>query len=178
MTGTGLTPYRPVEGAVALSRALEVTGIWQMGRESPRETVQARHAVAAAAVANGEVTALVAALEAKPTPKEFAVLLDNLLGSFAPRKDQNMQVFSKMLAIDVAGVGASRAALEAACKALRASCTFLPSIEEVLEAVKWQKKVCEARVRLLERLPARIAAAEAVINSKDELPTTSEENPK
>lgn len=159
----GLVPYKPVAPAAALSRAVEVTGLWQLGRESRPEDIRAQTALAAAAIANGEVQALVALITAKPTREEFAVILDELIGSFPPRQGQDMETTSRFLAKDVAELGASRAALEAACKALRASCTFLPSIEEVLDAVKWQKEVCEARVHLLERLPARVAAAERQI---------------
>lgn len=159
-----LVPFKPVTPQAALSRAVEVTGLWQLGKEAREEDVRAQHALAAAAVASGEVAALVDMITALPTAQQFTLLLDELIGSFAPRQGQDMRIFSKMLSKDVAGLRASRTALEAACASLRKSCTFLPAIEEVMEAVTWQKQVCEARVHLLERLPARIAAAERVIN--------------
>lgn len=159
-----LVPFKPVPPEAALSRAIAVTGLWQLGRGSRVEDIRAQTVLATLAIANGEVAALSGIISARPTREQFAVILDELIGSFAPRQGQDMRIFSKMLAKDVAEVGASRVALEAAAKALRASNTFLPSIEEVLEAVKWQKQVCDARVHLLERLPARVAAAERAIN--------------
>ncbi len=163
-----VVPFTPVAPGAALPRAVQVTGLWQLGREARQDDIRAQHALAKTAVESGEVTALIQAITAKPTAREFGVLIDELIGSFAPRQGQDMGTFGKMLTKDVAGLGASRVALEAAAAQLRANCTFLPAIEEVLEAVKWQKQVIDARVHLLERLPARVALAEKLIEPGQE----------
>lgn len=155
-----LVPFKPVDAAGAMARAAQVTGLWHLGREASQPEIQAQHQVAKAALDSGEIAALVTMLQALPTREEFARLLDELIGAFPPREGQDMRTFSRLLAQDVAGLRASRAALSAAYGSLRRNEKWLPSIQEVMDAVEWQKKVVEARIQLLNRLPARVALAE------------------
>ena len=70
------------------------------------------------------------------TKREIANHLALLVKCFHGGKDSSAEVFGRMLCEDVAAQQPSIGALEAACRALRRTSRFIPTISEVLEAVE------------------------------------------
>jgi hypothetical protein len=64
-----------------------------------------------------------------------------LVGSF-PNAPQAPTVFTPMLIEEIAAAGPHAVKLEAACRWLRRNCTFVPSVGEVLKALRKVKTPC------------------------------------
>lgn len=96
--------------------------------------------------------AILQRLERPATDKEIREHLAILLGCLAGSKG-DAATFGKMLMIDVRAAAPSIGALEAACRKLRRTCTFVPSIAEVLKAIDEARGSLKTSRLLLERLP-------------------------
>ena len=99
------------------------------------------------------------------TKREIANHLALLVKCFHGGKDSSAEVFGRMLCEDVAAQQPSIGALEAACRALRRTSRFIPTISEVLEAVETaetsQRKTCQSLAsfpRIRERIEQQIAS--------------------
>ncbi len=165
MTKNALVHAKDMDSEMALARADELLKIWQLPEDAPADALRAARDACAAALQSGEARMLAESIGAGMPEKELVMTVGEMIGSFPPRPGQDLQIFTRMMVLDVIRAAPSRAALDAACRSLRASCTFLPSIKEVLDAVEAQKAACASRAALLERLPRRIAELDRANNS-------------
>jgi hypothetical protein len=115
-----------------------------------------REAIAAATRLLASVEELGAAVEslARPaTRREIGQHLAALVGSFPLNRDG--EIFGRLLVEDVAATAPSIGALERACTRLRRTSKFLPSISEVLEAVRTEERKLGSDALDIEQLPKR-----------------------
>jgi len=115
--------------------------------------------------AAGYALKLLSAMQRPATCREVREHLAILMGCLAGSK-ADAEVFGRMLVIDVGALSPSIGALEAACRNLRRTSTFTPSIAEVLQALtEAEKQLTGARWRL-EQLPRLIAEAESRLQQR------------
>ena len=157
MTGREIATAVGIDPETAGTRADAVLAIWQAAEDATAADLEPMIAEAARALETGEAKLLAESLAVPLPDRDLALMVAELVASFPPRPGQDLRIFGRMMAQDVATARPSRAALAGACRQLRASCTFLPSIKEVLDAVEAQKATCAARATLLERLPKKLA---------------------
>jgi len=159
MAETGaMVQHKLSTAEVALARARDLMRLWDadLNRMSPAE-LRALCLIGAEAMRDGVTAGIAPVLVAPATPREIVTALDGLVRAFsAMRKDAEMGLNSEIMAEEVMAIGPSKVALESATRDLIKTCTFPPSIAEVLAAVKEHHEGMQARARLLERLPARI----------------------
>lgn len=150
--------------AEVVARVDDLLALWDMDFvvAAPADIRSARDA-ASVALANGQVMVLGAALTHEAGDRDVGMAMAELLSSFPQDKKNDLRTFTRLLAEDVAEVKASPAALSAACRGLRRTSPFLPSIAEILAAVDSQKASCAAKATLLARLPRRIAEADQAL---------------
>jgi hypothetical protein len=74
-----------------------------------------------------------------------SVVLANLMGSFPTSNIPNPKVFTRLLLEDVMDLKPFFPELESACRKLRTSMKFMPSISEVVEAIKAEQKAWSRR---------------------------------
>jgi hypothetical protein len=90
----------------------------------------------------------------KPATKiEIANHLALLLKSFPNAGKDNAEVFGRMLCEDVAAQQPTAGGLEAACRQLRRTCRFIPTIAEVLEALDKAEGTQRQIIRTLSSFP-------------------------
>ena len=105
-----------------------------------------------------QALSLLAQIERPATSLEISQHLTILLGSLTGSK-ADPKTFAKMLKVDVVAAQPSIGALEAACRKLRRTKTFVPSIAELLEALEEAKTQMRVSRFHLERLPGTIERA-------------------
>lgn len=137
-----------VEAATALMRVLHGNNITSERLELVQAVEDAEQHVDPARSG----LAILERLERPATDKEIREHLAILLGCLAGSKG-DAATFGKMLMIDVRAAAPSIGALEAACRKLRRTCTFVPSIAEVLKALDDAKSTMKVSRWQLERLP-------------------------
>lgn len=168
MTNSEIVPAQKMVPAEIAVAAEDVLAIWNLDFETAApEAIRAARDVAARAITTGRAAALGVALGRPAANREVGMAIAELLASFPQDKKNDLRTFSRFLAEDVAELGASPAALAGACKAIRRSKDFLPSIAEILAAVTAEKATCAARAALLARLPRRVAEADRVLGSSN-----------
>ena len=103
----------------------------------------------------------------KATAIEINQHLAVLVGCMAGQK-LDMRLYSAALVEDVGALQPSIGALEAACRHLRRTCTFVPTIAECLQAIRDRQKAFDGFsakaatfAKNVETLPLRIAEAKA-----------------
>lgn len=137
-----------VEAATALMRVLH-------GNNITSERLELAHAVEYAEqhvdLARSGL-AILQRLERPATSREISEHLAILLGCLTGSKGDKA-TFGKMLMIDVRAAAPSIGAIETACRKLRRTCTFVPSIAEVLKALDEAKSSLKVNRWQLERLP-------------------------
>jgi hypothetical protein len=100
-----------------------------------------------------KVCARLAKLSKPATKIEIANHLALLLKSFPNAGKDNAEFFGRMLAEDVGAQQPTRGGIEAACRALRQGCRFIPTISETLEALVKAEGAQRLQVRILAELP-------------------------
>ena len=81
-----------------------------------------------------------------------SVILAQLIGSFPTANLPNATAFTRALLEDVMLEQPGRIELACACRQLRRTMKFVPSISEVIEALKAEKEVWSARFEALDQL--------------------------
>jgi hypothetical protein len=110
--------------------------LWEASRYvgAWRSPVDAR----ASAWLTSDAPALIAALDKfdQPTTKnDIATQVMMLLAAFPNASRPELKIYSKTLAADIGAMQPGRLAVEWACRKLRRTCKFVPTIAEVLDAV-------------------------------------------
>lgn len=112
------------------------------------ETLQAAVSAASEAIAEAERPA---------TTREIAVALGRLLKAFPNAGKADVATFGEMLVEDVVAARPSIAAVVQGCTKLRRTCKFLPTIAEVLEAIREVDDGIRASKMRLAMLPGQLA---------------------
>lgn len=164
--GNKLTVLPPKDGGAALARAEALMPIWLIDLDTaPRAALVAVVEAAQQAINTGQPDAIAHALVQPAPPRVIATTMAELVAAFAQDKKNDLSIFMRFLVEDVENLGASAAAITAACTALRRTSTFVPSIAEVLAAVTEHQRGCEGRAGLLRKLPARVAVVRRALEA-------------
>lgn len=149
------------------ARVDDLLALWNIDLETAApESLRPLREAAVAALKSGQAHALAVALGATATRRQVGLAMAELIASWPQDKKNDLRTFSRLMAEDVAGLNASPAALDGACRSLRTTITWVPSIAEVVAAVEAQKTACAARATLLGLLPRRIAEVDALLEGK------------
>ena len=100
------------------------------------------------------------------TRREIAERLAALSGAIPNGNRVDPEAYGKMLTIEVTATRPSKAALSAACRELIRTAHWLPSIAEVLQAIREAEQAVQMRQRYLDSLPRLKAAAVARIKGE------------
>jgi hypothetical protein len=91
-----------------------------------------------------------------------------LVGAFPNSKADAL--FARLLVSDVGALQPSRGAIDAACRRLRRTFKFLPSIAEVCEAIDFAEKYTfRDALEYLEELPRRVIAGKQTMMDHAEI---------
>lgn len=85
-------------------------------------------------------------------------MLAQLIGSFPTANLPNATAFTRALLEEVMLEQPNRLALACACRQLRRTMKFVPSISEVIEALKAEKEVWSARFEALDQMSVHAEA--------------------
>lgn len=85
-----------------------------------------------------------------------SVMLAQLIGSFPTANLLNATAFTRALLEEVMLEQPSRIELACACRQLRRTMKFVPSISEVIDALKVEKEVWSARFEALDQLSVHV----------------------
>ena len=102
------------------------------------------------------------ALSASPDRKATALLIGLLIDAFPAGRPANMAVYVGSMAYDLADMGFGPAIVAMACREVRRSATFLPTIAELVKACSAARKELEGRRSMADRLNSIRADAKAI----------------
>jgi hypothetical protein len=113
-------------------------------------------------VADGQFERLFGELiraHAPATMRDLGPELARLVGAFPNAGRNDLAIYATMLAEDVAAARPTRDAVSAACRRLRRSSKFLPTISEILETLGQSQLELNERMDLLAKLPEALPRA-------------------
>jgi hypothetical protein len=111
-------------------------------------------------VANLDVAALTATLvmlRQEAGDDELQMQLAVLVGSFPNAPKTDLEIFGRALIMEIADTNPSRGSLMRACRRLRRTSKFLPTICEVLETIAAEEREFRDIQHIIKELPATIA---------------------
>lgn len=128
-------------------------------------------AEAEAIIASGQLGQIEAAVTAASVPAsvgEIGACLAKLIASFPNASRTPLQAYGEALAEDVGDERPSHFALASACRRLRRTCKFLPTIAEMIEVMQEEESRLRCARLAIEKLPGNLERARAVMVRDDQ----------
>ncbi len=107
----------------------------------------------------------------KATERDLRTELSLLVAAYPNAARSDLSAYGALLLKDVAAQQPSSYALATACKQLRRSKKFIPSVAEVLEAITEAERTLKSHNFHIARLPIAVAKARAILTEYERIET-------